>query len=179
MQSKQSTNSWKKKEENVIKWKKKMNVDHIKAKVNEFVGKYPVINDPLTKLSESSKIDKAFIAIAIALLPVLFSLLFGYGKFVIDLIGFVYPVYGSIKAIESKDAAEDTQWLTYWLLFSVFKMLEQVADVLISNIPFYFVSKVLFLIWCYYPSTKGATVIYNAVIKPYVVPMIVSGDKSE
>ncbi len=27
-----------------------------------------------------------------------------------------------------------------------------------------------FLIWCYYPTTQGAKVIYSLVIKPYVVP---------
>jgi hypothetical protein len=60
-----------------------------------------------------------------------------------DLIGFVYPVYASIKAIESKSTEDDSQWLTYWLIFGLFKLIEELADVLISFIPFYFLSKVI------------------------------------
>ncbi len=39
-----------------------------------------------------------------------------------DLIGFLYPVYASIKAIESPAEDDDTLWLTYWLVFSFFKV---------------------------------------------------------
>jgi hypothetical protein len=27
-------------------------------------------------------------------------------------------------------------------------------------------------VWCYYPKTQGAKVIYSSVIKPYVVPAL-------
>ena len=39
-----------------------------------------------------------------------------------DLIGFVFPMYASIKAIESPETDDDTLWLTYWLVFSLFKV---------------------------------------------------------
>jgi receptor expression-enhancing protein 5/6 len=48
---------------------------------------------------------------------------FIYVRFVFsDLVGFVYPMYGSIKAIESKESEDDTLWLTYWLVFALFKV---------------------------------------------------------
>jgi hypothetical protein len=50
--------------------------------VNEFLDKYPVINDPLIKLSEKAKVDKAFIAIALVLLPLVIMFFLGYGEFV-------------------------------------------------------------------------------------------------
>lgn len=90
-----------------------------------------------------------------------------------DLIGFVYPVYASIKSIQTSDNESHTQWLTYWLIFGMFKVVEGIADAIISLIPFFFPAKVIFLIWCYYPSFKGAQVIYDAVLKPYVVPLII------
>ena len=96
----------------------------------------------------------------------------GFGHFLIDLIGFVPPLYYSIKAVETNEKDDDTQWLTYWIIFSVFKLTEGIADFLISFIPFYFLIKVAFLVWCYYPSTKGAQQMYNAVVKPYIVPVI-------
>lgn len=59
-----------------------------------------------------------------------------------DLVGFIYPVYASIKAIETKTKEDDAQWLTYWLVFGLFKVIEGPADFLISSIPFYFFIKV-------------------------------------
>lgn len=38
------------------------------------------------------------------------------------MIGFVFPMYASIKAIESPATDDDTMWLTYWLVFSIFKV---------------------------------------------------------
>jgi receptor expression-enhancing protein 5/6 len=38
------------------------------------------------------------------------------------LIGFVFPMYASIKAIESPGTDDDTMWLTYWLVFAIFKV---------------------------------------------------------
>ena len=40
-----------------------------------------------------------------------------------DLVGFIYPFYASIKYIESGNKDGDTLWLTYWLVFALFKVL--------------------------------------------------------
>lgn len=37
-----------------------------------------------------------------------------------SLIGFAYPAYMSFKAIQTADAKDDKQWLTYWVVFSFF-----------------------------------------------------------
>merc|ERR1712137_1486093 len=91
---------------------------------------------------------------------------------IIDVVGFVYPLYASLKAIESEETEDDKQWLTYWIIFTLFKIIETVADFLISFIPFYFLIKVVFLIWCYHPSFNGATVIYDALLKEHLVPLL-------
>ena len=123
-------------------------------------------------LADKLKVDKSFIVVGAAALIIGFVFAIGFGHFIIDLIGFVYPVYASIKAIETDEKEDDTQWLTYWLIFAFFKVFEGVADSLVAFIPFYFLAKVLFLVWCYYPTTKGASVLYASAIKPYIVPLI-------
>ena len=42
--------------------------------------------------------------------------------------GFVYPAYCSIKALESTVKNDDTQWLTYWVVFAAFSVVEYFAD---------------------------------------------------
>jgi receptor expression-enhancing protein 5/6 len=54
----------------------------------------------------------------------------------------------------------------------MFKILEGVATALISVIPFYFLGKMGFLVWCYNPSTRGAKVVYDSVIRPFIVPAL-------
>lgn len=130
------------------------------------------MDDALTKVAASIKVEKAYLFTAACALPVLLMYFIGIGHVIIDLIGFVYPLYASIKAVETKEKDDDTQWLTYWIIFSLFKISEGIADFLISFIPFYFLLKAFFLVWCYHPSTKGAQQVYNVVVKPYIVPAL-------
>ena len=61
----------------------------------------------------------------------------------------------------------------YSMIFiSFLQIVEGVADVLISMIPLYFLFKMGFLVWCYSPSTRGARVVYDSVIKPFIVPAL-------
>ena len=48
----------------------------------------------------------------------------------------------SIKAINSEEKDDDTQWLTYWVVYAVFSVLEFFTDLLLSWFPFYFLLKV-------------------------------------
>jgi receptor expression-enhancing protein 5/6 len=68
---------------------------------------------------------------------------FGYaGQIICNIIGVAYPTYISMKAIESKPTADDTKWLTYWVLFSCFTIFEQVFVFVTNLIPFYWLLKV-------------------------------------
>lgn len=140
--------------------------------MRNFVEKFDPVNKVLVQASEKTKVDKEFIFVgALALLLLLVFFITG-GDVIIDVIGFVYPFYMSLKAIETDDSEDDKQWLTYWIVFVLFKVLENVADVLIAFIPFYFLFKVAFLVWCCHPSFKGATLVYDLVFKAYLVPAL-------
>ena len=52
----------------------------------------------------------------------------------------------SVKAIESKEKDDDTKWLTYWVVYSAFSLVEFFADIFLFWVPFYWFFKVRFYI---------------------------------
>lgn len=85
----------------------------------------------------------------------------------VDLLGFVYPVYASYKAIASDDKADDKQWLTYWVVFGFLKVIEEIFF-LNHIIPFYSMIKLVFLWYCAFKN--GAYTVYKNVIEPAIKP---------
>ena len=82
------------------------------------------------------------------------------------LLGVAYPVFMSFLALESEGEDDDKQWLTYWVVFGLFSIVDQFAGFVLTFIPFYFFMKLVFLVWLFHPATLGATTIYNAYILP-------------
>jgi len=147
-------------------------LDSVKAKVNEYLEKVPMVDVQVKNVADKLKVEKAYVAVSILAVLSLVVYVIGGGNFILDVIGFLYPAYCSIKAIESKDKDDDSQWLTYWLVFGLFKVVEGTADILISSIPFYFFIKAAFLVYLFMPSTQGAKVVYENVVKVYIVPRL-------
>jgi len=145
-------------------------LQNIKTKVEECLAKVPAVDHQMQKIADRIKVEKAYVTVGILSFVVLMVYLIGGGEILLDAIGFVYPAYCSIKAIESNDKNDDTQWLSYWLVFGLFKVFESVADFMISSIPFYFLIKVAFLVYLFLPQTQGAKVIYENVIRTHIVP---------
>jgi receptor expression-enhancing protein 5/6 len=97
--------------------------------------------------------------------------LIGGAKLMVDLLGFVYPAYMSFKSMDS-GSQDDTQWLTYWVVFSFLSIVENLMGFLVVLIPFYFWLKIAIIIWMYYPATRGAQVIYEQALRPLLLPYL-------
>lgn len=59
-----------------------------------------------------------------------------------------------IKAIESPNKDDDTQWLTYWVVYGIFSIAEFFSDIFLSWFPFYYMMKVC---WLTLPPSLPAT----------------------
>lgn len=104
---------------------------------------------------------------ALAVLAVLsVFVLVGYlDVYITNIVGIVFPTYWSIKAIESTETDDDKQWLTYWIVFSLFSLLDLFSGFILKFIPFYFFFKLIFLIVLMAPNIKGATFVYDNIIR--------------
>ena len=90
------------------------------------------------------------------------------GTYITCLLGVAYPCFMSFLALESKEEDDDKQWLTYWVVFGLFNIVDQFAGFILSFIPFYYLLKLCFLIWLFHPITKGATTVYDMFIQPNI-----------
>lgn len=82
----------------------------------------------LDNLSRKIGMRRAHIVVGAFLFSFIF-LFFGFGAaFFSAIIAVAYPMYASFKAVESTTKADDTQWLTYWVVYAVFTVIECFTD---------------------------------------------------
>lgn len=89
-----------------------------------------------------------------------------FAGFLSNLLGWALPAYLSLKALETPGHDDDTQWLTYWVIFGAFNFLESVSSLLVAWFPYYYTFKTIFILYLILPSTRGATVVFNKAFKP-------------
>jgi receptor expression-enhancing protein 5/6 len=135
---------------------------------NESVRSHNLLSTSHLRAQNKTNVPKEFLASGIAAVSgivVLYSV--GIAS-LCSLVGFSYPAYKSLQAIETKVRGDDTQWLVYWVLYTFFGIIEVFVDLLLYWIPFYFAFKLAFLLWLMLPQTKGATFMYDAFLKDFL-----------
>ena len=84
------------------------------------LSKYPALNT----IEARTSVPKAYGVLGVTGLfgsLIFFNIAAG---FLSTLLGWGLPAYFSLKALESPSSNDDTQWLTYWVVFGAFQIVE-------------------------------------------------------
>ena len=142
-------------------------MDKLQPHLDKFGG-YLNTCPVLVKAEDDSGVKKEYLTLGGAAL-VFLILITGFGaSFLCNLTGFLYPSYASFKAIETSGKTEDSQWLTYWVVFAFINILETLTSLFVAWIPFYYAIKFGFYFWLFLPQTKGAAFLYTTVLCPFL-----------
>lgn len=92
------------------------------------LGEFSLLNT----IEKKTRVPKLAMATVTALsVFTVFYVTFGPGL-LCNLVGFAYPAYASFKAIESVQKEDDTQWLTYWVVYACFTVIESFSGTYFS-----------------------------------------------
>ncbi|KAG6003686.1 ER membrane protein DP1/Yop1 [Claviceps maximensis] len=125
------------------------------------LSKYPALN----KLEKQAGVPKAYAVIGVGALYFFLIILNLGGQLLTNFAGFVIPGYYSLNALFTTDKEDDTQWLTYWVVFASFTVIESFFNI-VYWFPFYFVFKFIFLLWLSLPAFRGAEIIFRSFMVP-------------
>ncbi|KAI4308066.1 hypothetical protein L6164_031181 [Bauhinia variegata] len=79
----------------------------------------------------------------------------------------LFPLYASVRAIESPSTLDDQQWLTYWVLYSFITLFELSAYKILAWFPIWPYLKLVFCVWLVLPMFNGAAYIYGNFVRKY------------
>lgn len=131
------------------------------------------VTEQFKKLETKTGYSKVYFFIGTVV--AIFGLIWVIGgfKLITDLLGFVYPAYMSFQSMEGAPKGvsdQAAQWLTYWVVFSFITLIESVIPSLHYWIPMYYYNKAGLIVWLYHPQTNGAEIVYNHVVRKYILP---------
>eukprot|EP01084_Bolivina_argentea_P004210 8008_1 len=133
------------------------------AKVRKALDGYPIFQ----RVEDKIQVPKEYIAAGVVPVVLLGLFLGGGMRLISNLAGFVYPAYMSVGVIErsSSNKNASTQWLTYWVIYALFTVLEVFRNFLPH---FWYSMKLGILVWAMLPQTQGAAFIYSNFLKDFI-----------
>ncbi|KAL8813114.1 MAG: hypothetical protein Q9200_000530 [Gallowayella weberi] len=97
---------------------------HQIGQIDKELSKYPALNN----FEKQTSIPKVYAFLGIA--GIYFFLVFFNiaGEFLVNFAGFIIPGYYSLEALFSTTKADDTQWLTYWVVYAFLTVFESMVS---------------------------------------------------
>jgi len=136
-------------------------VQYYLGQLDKELSKYPALNN----LEKQTTVPKTYAFIGLITLYFFFIVFNLGGQLLTNLAGFAIPGYYSMAALFTANKNDDTQWLTYWVVFAFFTLVESFINV-VYWFPFYYTFKFVFLLWLSLPTFKGAELIFRSFMVP-------------
>jgi len=133
---------------------------HIGA-IDKELSRYPVLND----FEKQTNVPKVYVFLGLAGVYCFLVFFNIGGEFLVNFAGFIIPGYYSLDALFSTSKVDDTQWLTYWVVYAFFTVIESVINA-VYWFPFYYVFKFILILWMALPVTNGAQIVFRSFIQP-------------
>jgi len=131
------------------------------AQLDRELSRYPAV----ANLERQTGVPKTYAVIGLVTLYFFFIVFNLGGQLLTNFAGFVIPGYYSLEALFTTSKQDDTQWLTYWVVFALFTVIESLISV-VYWFPFYYTFKFVFLLWLSLPAFKGADLIFRSFLAP-------------
>ncbi|KIW16882.1 protein yop1 [Exophiala spinifera] len=134
---------------------------HQISQLDKELSKYPLLNN----FEKQTNVPKVYAFLG--LVGLYFFLVFFNigGEFLVNFAGFVIPGYYSLEALFSATKVDDTQWLTYWVVYAFLTVFESLINA-VYWFPFYYVFKFVLILWMSLPVTNGAQIVFRSFIQP-------------
>lgn len=133
--------------------------------LNRFGDQIPQLKD----LARTAGVETGVIVGAGLLVTLLVTFIL-FGSSILTLsITVIYPSIKSIQALESHGTQDDKEWLTYWIIFGLFSLIDDCCGCILNFIPYFYWIKLGFFIYLLAPQTRGALFLYNAFVKDFLV----------
>jgi len=131
------------------------------SQLDKELSKYPALNH----FEKQTSVPKVYAVLGLAGLY-FFLIFFNIaGEFLVNIAGFVIPSYYSLNALFSASKVDDTQWLTYWVVYAFLTVFESAVSA-VYWFPFYYTFKFVLLLWMSLPQTGGAQIIFRSFLHP-------------
>lgn len=131
------------------------------SQIDKELSKYSAINN----FEKQTSIPKVYAFIGIIATYFAFIFFNLGGQLLTNFAGTVIPSYYTIQALNSEEKRDDTQWLTYWLVYAFLTVFESAINA-VYWFPFYYTFKFLLVLWLALPATGGAQVVFRSFIQP-------------
>ncbi|KAF3337607.1 putative HVA22-like protein g [Carex littledalei] len=86
------------------------------------------------------------------------------------LFGYAFPAFECFRIVEQRPGHIEQLrfWCQYWIIVAIVMIVETVG-VFVQWIPAYGELKLAFLVYLWYPKTKGTDAVYDTFLRPYVM----------
>ncbi|KAK5115898.1 ER membrane protein DP1/Yop1 [Meristemomyces frigidus] len=120
---------------------------------------------PLNQFEQQTSVPKVYVVLGLGALYFFLVFFNIAGEFLVNTAGFAIPAYYSLNALFSATKSDDTQWLTYWVVYAFLTVIESAINA-VYWFPFYYVFKFIFVLWMALPQTGGAQIVFRSLLEP-------------